>query len=139
MTFQRLDVRFPLRAAEGPMTKDWLLNEPKREEAYSGRHSQPPLHPTGSLAGRFARCLACNCSRGRLDRSLLGWTMASYCDERLSLHRAWPVIGFEGFPMEPKSTAVALAIAARPTRGTVRAAKRRIRSAGHALRVECEA
>jgi hypothetical protein len=76
---------------------------------------------------------------GRLDRSLLGWTMASYCDERLSLHRAWPVIGFEGFPMEPKSTAVALAIAARPTRGTVRAAKRGIRSAGHALCVKCEA
>ncbi len=76
---------------------------------------------------------------GRLDRSLLGWTTAPYCDERLSLHRAWPVIGFEGFPKETKSTGVALAIVARPTRGTVLAAKRRIRSAGHALCVECEA
>jgi hypothetical protein len=33
VTFQGLDVRFPLRAAEGPMTKDWLLNRPKLEEA----------------------------------------------------------------------------------------------------------
>jgi hypothetical protein len=46
------------------MTKDWLLSGPKREEADSGRHTRLPLHPTGSLAGRFARCLACNCSRG---------------------------------------------------------------------------
>jgi hypothetical protein len=76
---------------------------------------------------------------GRLYQSLLGWTTAPCCDERLSLHRAWPVIGFEGLPMEPKSTAAALTFAARPTRGTVRAAKRGIRSAGHALCVECEA
>jgi hypothetical protein len=40
------------------MTKDWLLSVPKREEADSGRHTLLPLHPTGSLAGRFARCLA---------------------------------------------------------------------------------
>jgi hypothetical protein len=64
VTFQGLVVRFPLRAAEGPMTKDWLLNGPKREEADSGRHTQLLLHPTGSLAERFARCLACNGSRG---------------------------------------------------------------------------
>jgi hypothetical protein len=62
--FQRLDVRFPLRAAEGPMTKDWLLNGPKREEAGGGSRTRLPLHPTGSLAGRLAPCLARDGSRG---------------------------------------------------------------------------
>ena len=64
VTFQGFDVRFPLRAAEGPMTKDWLLNRPKLEEADSGRHTRLPLHPTGTLVGRLAPCLARNGSRG---------------------------------------------------------------------------
>ena len=64
VTFQGFDVRFPLRAADGTMTKDWLLNGPKLEEADSVSHARVPLHPTGSLAGRFAPCLAGNGSRG---------------------------------------------------------------------------
>ena len=66
VTFQRLDVRFPLRAADGSTSMDRLLTMPEREEADSGSRTRLPLHPTGNLAGRFAPCLACNCLRGRL-------------------------------------------------------------------------
>jgi hypothetical protein len=45
------------------MTKDWLLNGPKREEADSGSRTRP-LHPIGTLVGRLAPCLAHNDSRG---------------------------------------------------------------------------
>ena len=64
VTLQRLDVRFLLRAADGSMTMDRLLTLPDREEADSGSRNRLPLHPTGSLAGHFAPCPACNCSRG---------------------------------------------------------------------------
>jgi hypothetical protein len=64
LDYQGLDVRFPLRAADGPMTMDRLLIPPEREEADSGSRTWLPLQPTGNLAGRFAPCLACNCSCG---------------------------------------------------------------------------
>ena len=64
MTFQGFDVRFPLRAAVGSMSMDRLLTPPEREDADSGSCSRLPLHPTGSLAGCFAPCLACNGSGG---------------------------------------------------------------------------
>ena len=64
MTFQRLDVRFPLRAADGLMSMDRLLTLPEREEADSGSRTRLPLHPTCNLAGRFAPCLASDLSRG---------------------------------------------------------------------------
>jgi hypothetical protein len=57
-------VRFPLRAADDSMSMDRLLTEAEREEADSGSRTRLPLHPTGNSAGRFAPCLACNCSRG---------------------------------------------------------------------------
>ncbi len=62
VTFQRLDVRFPLRAADGSMSMDRLLTLPEREDADSGSRTRLPLHPTCSLAGRFAPCLECECS-----------------------------------------------------------------------------
>jgi hypothetical protein len=62
--FQGLDGRFPLRAADGSMPRDRLLTVPARSKASSGSRLRLPLHPTGNLAGRFAPCLACNCSRG---------------------------------------------------------------------------
>ncbi len=60
--FQRLDVRFPIRTAGDSMSMDRLLTVPARSEASSGSRTRLPLHPTGMLAGRFAPCLACNCS-----------------------------------------------------------------------------
>ena len=57
--FQILDERFPLRAAVGSMTKDWLLTLPKRAGACGGSRTRLPRHPTGCLAGRFAPCLVC--------------------------------------------------------------------------------
>jgi hypothetical protein len=57
--FQRLDGRFPLRAADGPMTKDWLLTLTKRAGACCAIRTGLPRHPTGCLAGRFAPCLVC--------------------------------------------------------------------------------
>ncbi len=56
-------MRFPLRAAEGSMSMDRLLTVPARSEASSGSRTRLPLHPTGNLAGRFAPCLECSCSR----------------------------------------------------------------------------
>jgi hypothetical protein len=56
-------VRFPLRAADGLMSMNRLLIAPARGEASSGSRTRLPLHPTSKLAGRFAPCLACNCSR----------------------------------------------------------------------------
>ncbi len=64
MTFQELDGRFPLRAADGSMAGDRLLTVPKGEEASSGSRTPLPLHPTGNFAGRFAPCLAYDLSRG---------------------------------------------------------------------------
>lgn len=64
MAFQGLDVRFPLRAADGPMSMDRLLTVPVRSEACSGSRSRLPLHPTGNLAGRLAPCLTCDLSLG---------------------------------------------------------------------------
>jgi len=61
---QGLDGRFPLRAADGSMSTDRLLTVPEREEGDSGSRTRLPLHPTGNLAGRFAPCLECSCSRG---------------------------------------------------------------------------
>ncbi len=61
---QGFDGRFPLRAADGSMTKVRLLTVPEIEEGDSGSRTRLPLQPTGNLAGRFAPCLACNCSRG---------------------------------------------------------------------------
>ena len=62
--FQGLDVRFPLRAADGSMSMDWLLTVPEHEDADSGSRTRLPLQPTGNLAGRFAPCLACDLSHG---------------------------------------------------------------------------
>jgi hypothetical protein len=64
VTLQGLDGRFPLGAADGSMSMDRLLTMPEREEGDGGSRTRLPLHPTGNLAGRFAPCLACNCSRG---------------------------------------------------------------------------
>jgi hypothetical protein len=61
---QGLDGRFPLRAADGSMSRDRLLTVLEREEGDSGSRTRLPLHPTGNLAGRFAPCLVCSCSRG---------------------------------------------------------------------------
>ena len=52
-----LDGRFPLRAADGWMTKARLLTLPERGEARGGSGILLPLHPTGNLAERFAPCL----------------------------------------------------------------------------------
>jgi hypothetical protein len=71
VTFQRLDVRFPLRAADGSMSMDRLLTAPARSEANCGSRTRLPLHPTGNSAGRFAPCLACNFSRGWPGRPAL--------------------------------------------------------------------
>ena len=64
VTFQGFDVRFPLRAADGSMSMDRLLTVPERSEASSGSRTRLPLHPTGTLVGRLAPCLARNGSRG---------------------------------------------------------------------------
>jgi hypothetical protein len=61
---QGLKGRFPLRAADGSMTMDRLLTVPESEEGDSGSRTRLPLHPTCGLAGRFAPCLECSCSRG---------------------------------------------------------------------------
>jgi hypothetical protein len=57
-------VRFPLRAADGPVSMDRLLTVSARIEASSGSRTRLPLHPTGNLAGRLAPCLTCDLSRG---------------------------------------------------------------------------
>ena len=56
---QRLDERFPLRAADGSMPKDRLLSLPERAGAGSGSRARLPQHPAGCLAGRIAPCLVC--------------------------------------------------------------------------------
>ena len=53
------DGRFPLRAANGRLTKARLLTLAKRAEACGGNRARALLHPTGNLAGGFAPCLAC--------------------------------------------------------------------------------
>ncbi len=84
---QGLDGRFPLRAADCSMSMDRLLTVPLREERDSGSRTRLPLHLTGNMEGRVAPCLACNCSSGwTVGPELAG--LGTYCDERLSLHRA---------------------------------------------------
>jgi hypothetical protein len=51
---QGLDERFPLRAADGLMTKAWLLSLPERGDGCSGSRTRLLLNPTGGLAEGFA-------------------------------------------------------------------------------------
>ena len=134
MNFQRLDGHFPLRAADGLMSMDWLLTVPEREEGDSGSRTRLPLHPTGVLAGRFAPCLACKSSRGWPagsehaelgDGSLL--RRAAELATSLTSHL------LRALPDGEMSTGVGLSFAAWPKRGTVRATELRSRSARHVL------
>jgi hypothetical protein len=134
VSFQRLDVRFPLRAADGSMSMDRLLTVPERSEASSGSRTRLPLHPTGNLAGRIAPCLACNCSRGRpAGPALAGLGNGSLLRRAVELAPSLTSHLLRALPDGEMSTAVVLVSAAWPTRGTMRETELRIRSARHAL------
>ena len=63
------DGRFPLRAANGRLTKARLLTLAKRAEACGGNRARALLHPTGNLAGALRLAWR---AVGMLDRCLLG-------------------------------------------------------------------
>ena len=54
LDYQGLDERFPPRAADGLMTKAWLLSLPERGEGCSGSRARLLLNSTGGLAEGFA-------------------------------------------------------------------------------------